>query len=76
MSATTFLAIDPTTGSTFGDPIAEMSKETVQGLISKAAKQKSALAQSSPAKRAELLRAIAAAVESKREKLKIGRAHV
>ena len=69
MSATTFLAVDPTTGNTFGDPISEMSKDAVQGLIARAAKEKSALAQSSPAKRAELLRAIAAAVESKREKL-------
>ena len=34
--ASTFQAIDPTTGSAFGDQIAEMSASDVSGLISKA----------------------------------------
>lgn len=69
MTSATFQAIDPTTGSTFGDAIKEMTKSEVESLIIKAANQKSALAKTSPKERAALLRAIAAAVEGKREKL-------
>ena len=69
MTQATFQAIDPTTGATFGETIQEMSKSDVENLINKAAQQKSALATTSPKDRAALLRNIAAAVESKREKL-------
>lgn len=69
MSKATFQAIDPTTGATFGDAIHEMDQSEVNELIKKAAAQKTKLAATSPAERATLLRNIAAAVESNREKL-------
>ena len=69
MTQATFQAIDPTTGTTFGDSIHEMSKSEVEALIKKAAAQKNKLAATSPTERATLLRNIAAAVESKREQL-------
>ena len=52
MSASTFQAIDPTTGATFGDQIAEMSASDVSGLISKAVATKSAFAATTPKERA------------------------
>ena len=69
MTSATFQAIDPTTGAVFGASINEMNKGEVEALINKAAAQKFALAKSTPAKRAALIRAIAASVESKREVL-------
>ena len=69
MSSATFQAIDPITGTAFGNQISEMGKSEVEALITKAASQKNKLAATSPTERAALLRAIAAAVESKREKL-------
>ncbi len=55
MSATTFQAIDPTTGLAFGDQIAEMSASDVSGLISKAVATKSAFAATTPKERAAAL---------------------
>ena len=69
MTSATFQAIDPTSGAPFGEAIKEMDQSKVNSLIEKAAAQKDVLAKSSPSKRAALLRAIAASVESKREKL-------
>ena len=66
---TTFQAVDPTTGAGFGDAIAEMSKAEVDSLITKAAATAKDFAATSPAKRAAILRAIAAQVEASREKL-------
>ena len=69
MASTTFQAVNPVTGQSFGDAINEMGKSEVEALIAKAAAQKASLSKLSPKERAELLRAIAASVESKREKL-------
>jgi NADP-dependent aldehyde dehydrogenase len=69
MTQATYQAIDPTTGTPFGDAINEMGKSEVESLITKAANQKAKLAATSPLERAAILRAIAAAVESKREQL-------
>ena len=69
MTTTTFQAIDPTTGATFGDQIAEMSASDVSGLISKAVATKSAFAATTPKERAAALRAIGEAIEASREKL-------
>jgi NADP-dependent aldehyde dehydrogenase len=69
MTSATFQAIDPTTGTAFGAAINEMSKGEVEALITKAAAQKNTLAKSTPAKRAALIRAIAASIESKRDAL-------
>ena len=69
MTASTFQAVDPTTGSAFGDPITEMSASDVSGLISKAVATKSAFAATSPKDRAAALRAIGIEIEARREKL-------
>ena len=69
MTSATFQGIDPITGEPFGDSISEMDKAQIETLISKAANQKTKLANTSPQERAALLRAIASAVESRREKL-------
>lgn len=69
MSASTFQAVDPTTGTAFGDQISEMSASDVAGLISKAVATKSAFAKTSPKERAAALRAIAESIEASREKL-------
>ena len=66
---TTFQAVDPTTGEKFGATFNESSAQDVVDAITKAAKTKSAFAATSPAKRAAILRAIGAAIESRREKL-------
>ena len=69
MTASTFQAVDPTTGSAFGDPITEMSASDVSGLISKAVATKSSFAATSPKERAAILRAIGREIEARREKL-------
>ena len=69
MTASTFQAVDPTTGSAFGDPITEMSASDVSGLISKAVATKSSFAATSPKERAVILRAIGREIEARREKL-------
>ena len=69
MTATTFQAIDPTTGIAFGDQITEMSASDVAGLISKAVATKNSFAATTPKERAAALRAIGEAIESSREKL-------
>ena len=56
MTSTTFQALDPTTGATFGEQIAEMDESQVESLISKAANQVNTLASATPTKRAALLR--------------------
>jgi NADP-dependent aldehyde dehydrogenase len=66
---TTFQAVDPTTGEKFGASFNESSAQDVVDAITKAAKTKIAFAATSPAKRAAILRAIGAAIESRREKL-------
>ena len=67
MTASTFQAVDPTTGSAFGDQISEMSASDVAGLISKAVATKSAFANTTPKERAAALRAIAESIEASRE---------
>ena len=69
MTAATFQAINPTTGSAFGDKISEMSASDVSGLISKAVATKTAFAATTPKERAAALRAIGDAIEASREKL-------
>ena len=69
MTASTFQAVDPTTGSGFGDLITEMSASDVSGLISKAVATKSAFAATTPKERAAALRAIGSEIEARREKL-------
>ena len=64
-----FQAIDPTTGTGFGDQITEMSALDVSGLISKALAAKNAFANTTPKERAAALRAIGAEIEASREKL-------
>lgn len=66
---TTFQAIDPTSGEKFGALFNESSAQDVVEAIAKAAKTKKALAATTPAKRAAILRAIGAAIESRREQL-------
>ena len=69
MTQSTYQAIDPTTGEAFGNLINEMGKSEVESLISRANNQREKLAASTPKERAAILRAIATAVESKREEL-------
>ena len=69
MTQSTYQAIDPTTGEAFGNLINEMDRIEVEGLISRANNQREKLGASTPKERAAILRAIATAVESKREKL-------
>jgi len=65
----TFRAVKPIDGSSYGAEIAENSKSEVDSLIALAAATSSSLANQSPAERAQLLRAIAAAIESSRDSL-------
>ncbi len=67
--STTFQAVDPITGSGFGDPIAEMNQSEVGSRITRAAATAADFSTTSPTKRAAILRAIAAKVEASREKL-------
>jgi NADP-dependent aldehyde dehydrogenase len=69
MTQSTYQAIDPTTGEAFGNLINEMGRSEVESLISRANNQREKLAASTPKERAAILRAIAKAVESKREEL-------
>jgi len=65
----TFQAVDPSTGSAFGDQIAEMGKSEVDAVINRAAARAADFSATSPTKRAAILRAIATKVEASREKL-------
>jgi len=51
---TTFQAVDPTTGESFGASFNESTAQDVVNAITKAAKTKSAFAATSPAKRAAI----------------------
>jgi len=65
----TFQAADPTTGQVFGNSFNESSVQDVSAVIAKASQTKHTFGATSPAKRAAILRAIGAAIESRREKL-------
>lgn len=65
----TFRAVKPIDGSTFGEEIAEHTKNEVDSLITKAAHVASALALQSPKDRAHLLRTIASEIEESRTTL-------
>jgi 2,5-dioxopentanoate dehydrogenase len=69
MTSSTFQAVDPTTGTAFGEQIAEASASDVAGLISRAVATTSSMANTTPVQRAAMLRAIAESIENSREKL-------
>ena len=65
----TFRAVKPIDGSSYGAEIAENTKSEIDSLIAHAAATSASLANQTPVQRAQLLRAIAATIESSRDSL-------
>ena len=65
----TFRAVKPIDGSSFGNEIHEHSKGEVDSLIAQAALASASIAALSPDQHAQLLRSIAAQIESRRSQL-------
>jgi NADP-dependent aldehyde dehydrogenase len=65
----TFLAVQPTDGQNYGNPIHEHSEAEVRAFILNAHHEAHTLAKQSPHQRAQLLRAIADSIESQRAQL-------